>query len=175
MSDPAFLEDGVSWRLASPRDVPFLYELVGLVDPRWWRFSRHGLAPQAVTSMLGSVAAGAIVTAPDGSDVAAAVLADGGSSGTGTIEFFARPDAESERIARMAAPVVLAAAFNGVPIRRLYRERFEGDADVWGVTDSWFEREVTYPDYALIGGRYEARHIDVLTAERYAAVSGHGT
>jgi hypothetical protein len=161
------MTDG-SWRLATPGDLPFLYELVTLVDPRWWRFSRHGLEPGAVFALVQTISAGAIVLDESRRPVAAAALADSGATGTGTLEFFARPDTSSQALARRFAPEIVAAAFAGAPVRRLYRERFEGDADVYGVVNEWFETEVVYPTYALVDGRYESRTIDVLTDTRFA-------
>ncbi|MEI8238408.1 MAG: hypothetical protein WCI22_03225, partial [Actinomycetota bacterium] len=79
-------------------------------------------------------------------------------------------DEPSQSLARRFAPEIVAAAFAGAPVRRLYRERFDGDADVYGVVNEWFETEVVFPTYALVDGRHESRTIDVLTAARFAEV-----
>lgn len=89
--------------------------------------------------------------------------------GTGMFEYFALPTAHAEALARQFAPDLLAAAFTGADIQRLYYERFENDADVFGDMSALFEVEVTYPEFAMIGGRYENRTTSVLTRERFAA------
>ncbi|MDO8363475.1 MAG: hypothetical protein Q7V88_11310 [Actinomycetota bacterium] len=155
------------WRLIVPTDLPFLYELVTIVDPRWWRFSRGGLEPQRVLATAQSIAAGVIVHDHDDRPIAAALLADAGASGTGSFEYFAMPDAYAQAIARDLAPELIGAAFDGAPIRRLYHERFEGDPMLLGAAEALFEVEVTYPAFAPIGGRFETRTISVLTSERF--------
>ncbi len=156
-----------SWRLMDAADTPFVYDLVTKVDPRWWRFSRYGLQPLQMLQTAQDMAAGVIVFDEQGSPVACAILADAGGSGTGMFEYYALPDAHSQQLARRFAPELVAAAFSGAPIRRLYHERFEGDPDVIGEIAAVFEVEVTYPDFAMIDGRYEGRTISVLTAERF--------
>jgi hypothetical protein len=161
-------EPAGSWRLVSPADIPFVYYLVACVDPRWWRFSRNGLEPSQVLETAAGISAGALISTAEGEPVACALLADSGASGTGMFEYFALPHPDAERLAREFAPALLAAAFNGAPIRRLYYERFSGDADVLGTAASAFELEVTYPKFALIDGTYEDRTSAVLTPESFA-------
>jgi hypothetical protein len=155
------------WRLVSPADLPFLYEMVTLVDPRWWRFSRDGLDPQQVLAKATTIAAGALVYDRDRRPVAAALLADAGASGTGSFEYFSRPDEASEMLARRFAPELIAAAFAGAPVRRLYVERFEHDLRLLGELEGLLVEEVRYPEFALIAGRWEDRTISVLTRERF--------
>jgi len=157
-----------SWRLVSPADVPFVYHLVAQVDPRWWRFSRHGLEPSQVLQTAAGISAGALVSTAEGEPVACALLADAGASGTGMFEYYALPHPVAEGLARHFAPQLLAAAFNGAPIRRLYYERFSGDADVLGEAAAAFQLEVTFPEFALINGTYEGRTTSVLTPESFA-------
>ena len=99
--------------------------------------------------------------------VAAALLADAGASGTGSFEYFARPDEASEGLARRYAPELIAAAFDGAPVRRLYVERFAGDARLLGDLEALLDAEVHYPQFTRIGGRWEDRTIAVLTRERF--------
>lgn len=158
-----------SWRLFDPADMPFVYHLVTKVDPRWWRFSRHGLEPSKLLQTAQGIAAGVIIVDGFGSPVACALLADAGSSGTGALEFFALPDPQSEALARRFASELIDAAFKGAPIRQLYYERFENDADVLGEVADLFEVEVTYPDFAMIDGAFENRTIAMLTAKDFKA------
>jgi len=160
---------GGGWRLFDTADVPFIYELVTKVDPRWWRFSRVGLEPSALLATTHGISAGVIVVNEHAAPVACAILASTGTAGTGMFEYFALPNAEAEALARKYAPDLLVAAFEGASLRRLYYERFENDADVLGDVASLFEVEVTYPEFAMIDGHYEARTTAVLTLERFAA------
>lgn len=157
------------WRLLAPADLPFVYDLVTRVDPRWWRFSRRGLEPMNVLETAQTAAAGVIVFDDEGRSVACAILADTGAARTGMFEYFAVPDPSAEAIARRFAPELIAAAFAGAPIRRLYYERFENDADVLGEAAAWFENEVTFPEFVMIDGQYETRTTSVLTAEAFHA------
>lgn len=163
------------WRLADAADIPFVYDLVAAVDPRWWRFSRKGLEPSALLATAGFIAAGAIVLDATERPVACAVLADASPTGTGTLDYFALPTDEAQALARHFAPEIVAAAFAGAPVRRLQHERFEGDADVLGDVAPLFETEVVFPEFALVDGRYEARTIAVLTADRFAAWQAAGS
>ena len=156
------------WRLAEPADAPFVYELICRVDPRWWRFSREGLEPSAMLGKIQSIAAGVLVHDSDGRPVAAAVLADAGASGTGSFEYFALPEPGPEAAARHFAGEIIAAAFAGAPVRRLYHDRFESDVDLFGETAHLWELEVVYPEFAMVEGRYETRTTAVLTRERFA-------
>lgn len=155
------------WRLITPADLAFLYRLVADNDPRWWRFSRHGLEPQRALMTAQGVAAGVIVHDRDGNPVAAALLADAGSAGTGTFDYFALDDDRSRQLARQVAPELINAAFSGAPIRRLYHERFDGDPQLLGVAAELFDVEVTFPDFAFVNGRFETRSISVLTRDRF--------
>ena len=157
------------WRLVSPADVPFVYRLVAAVDPRWWRFSRGGLEPSHLLGIADGIAAGVIVHDAAERPVACGILADAGAAGTATFEYHALPEPDAERTAAHFAPEVIAAAFSGTPLRRLYHERFEGDPDLLGRAGHLFEVEVRYPDFALVDGRFEARTVSVVTAEAFAA------
>lgn len=171
MSDDLLSIDGSvpdgTWRLAEPTDLPFIYDLVTKVDPRWWRFSRMGLEPMQLLQTAEGTAAGVIVVDERGLPVACAILADAGSSGTGILEYYALPDPTSQALARRFAPELVGAAFGGAPIRRLYHERFDGDPDLLGKFSTAFEVEVIFPDFAMIDGYYEGRTVSVLTAERF--------
>ncbi|CAN5649786.1 hypothetical protein BH10ACT2_BH10ACT2_02210 [soil metagenome] len=155
-----------SWRLIEPTDIPFVYQLVAAVDPRWWRFSRFGLEPAQLLQTTAGIPAGAIVLDEAGRPVAAAILADVASVGTAGFEFYALPLPAAEALARRFAPDLIVAAFEGAELRRLYYERFQNDADVLGEFAALFEVEVTMPEFAMIDGAYEDRTTSVLTAER---------
>lgn len=157
----------VGWRLFEPYDLPFIYELVTKVDPRWWRFSRGGLEPSALLTTAQGVSAGVVVLDEHGTRVACAILAAAGTTGTGMFEYFALPNEDAEALARRCAHDLLVAAFEGASLRRLYYERFENDADVFGELADLFEVEVTYPEFAMIDGQYETRTTSVLTVERF--------
>lgn len=161
--------DGSGWRLASPADVPFVYDLVTKVDPRWWRFSRGGLEPAHVLRMVDTVAAGAIVHDGAGRPVACGLLAEAGASGTGVFEYFALPEPDAERLALRFAPDLVTAAFDGAAMRVMYHERFDNDPQLLGEMAGLFEVEVVYPDFAWVDGRLEGRTISALTAERFSA------
>lgn len=154
-----------TWRMAVADDSLFAYELATALDPRWWRFSRHGLHPHTAMEVASGIAAGATVLDGDGRPVALAVLVETGTTGTGTFEYYALPG--TEETARRMAPDLVAAAFAGAPIRRLYHERFEGDPEVLGPVAELFEVEVKYPQFALLDGKYETRCTSVLTRERF--------
>jgi len=157
-----------NWRLFLPADLVFVYELVAELDPRWWRLSRHGLEPARMLALIRAAAAGVVVVDGGGKPVACALLAETGTVGTGLFEYFALPNPEAETVARHFASDLITAAFGGAPVRRLYYERFENDADVLGEVGELFEREVTFPDFAMIDGRYEARVTLSLSRERFA-------
>jgi hypothetical protein len=158
-----------SWRLTVPADMPFIYDLVTQVDPRWWRFSRHGLEPSRLLAVAQATSAGATVVDGFGKPVACALLSDTGTSGTGTLEYFALPDPDSQALASRFAPELIGATFGGAPIRRLYHERFENDQNILGVMAKLFELEVTYPEFAMIDGHLESRTISVITVDKFAA------
>jgi hypothetical protein len=164
MSTP---EIGGSWRLANQTDAPFLYDLITMVDPRWWRFSRSGLDPRGVLQLIDTVSAAVVVLDSLDRPVACAVLADSGASGTATFEYFALPTEEARAVAAHFAGQIIAAAFAGTSVRRLYHERFESDPELLGDTTPLWELEVTYPEFALIEGRHQARTISVLTRARF--------
>jgi len=155
----------VRWRLASPADLPFVYRLVTEVDPRWYRFSRHGLEPSSMIALMGSIAGGAIVHDSNGQPVACALLADSSESGTGHLEYYALPTPHAERCAALAAPDLLGAVFAASTPRRLYVERFENDPQLLGDAAHLFTPEVVLPDFLLIDGTYEDRTTLVLTAD----------
>ena len=155
----------VQWRLATPADMPFVYRLVTQVDPRWYRFSRHGLEPHAMITLMGSIAGGAIVHDAIGEPVACALLVDSSESGTGNFEYYALPTAHAQQCAAVAAPDLLGAIFSASSPRRLYVERFENDPLLLGEAAHLFTTEVVLPDFLLIDGAYEARTTLVLTAD----------
>lgn len=147
----------VRWRLATPADLPFVYRLVTQVDPRWYRFSRHGLEPSSMMGLMGGIAAGAIVHDSLGQPVACALLADSSASGTGSFEYYALPTEHAQRCAALAAPDLLAAVFATSSPRRLYVERFDNDPMLLGDAAHLFTTEVVLPDFMRIDGVYEAR------------------
>lgn len=157
----------VRWRVATPADLPFVYRLITEIDPRWYRFSRNGLEPSAMLGLMGTIAAGAIVHDDADLPVAAALLFDSSLSGTGTLEYYALPTEHAQRCARLAAPDLLAALFSTSDPRRLYVERFDDDAELFGDVAHLFEPEVVMPDFLRIDGTYEARTTLVLTSERW--------
>lgn len=159
----------VKWRLASPADLPFVYSLVTQVDPRWYRFSRHGLEPSGMIGLMGGIAAGAIVHDADGRPVACALLADSSESGTGTFEYYALPTEHAHRCAITAAPDLIGAVFSASSPRRLYVERFENDPMLLGEAEHLFTTEVVLPDFMRIDGTFEARTTLVLTADAWWA------
>ncbi|MEO8698157.1 MAG: hypothetical protein ABI658_31985 [Acidimicrobiales bacterium] len=155
-----------TWRLAGPADIPFVYELVATIDPRWWRFSRHGLDPRRLLDSVESVAAAAAIMNDEGQSIGFSILADvSGTSAVGAFEVFALPGHESE-VASMV-PEIVGAAFAGAPVRKLFYERFDDDPDLLAqMADAW-QREVTLPEFALIGGNYVDRHIFGLSREQH--------
>lgn len=169
MSDVISPPADASWRLLVPADTPFVYYLVAQVDPRWWRFSRHGLEPMRLLETAKSAAAGVLIADEYGQPMACAILADAGASDTGILEYFALPNPRSQELARRFAPEIVGAAFDGAAIRRIYFERFKSDPDLLGELSTLFEVEVTYPEFAMIDGRYEDRTTLALTSERFAS------
>jgi len=164
---PARPPADASWRLLEPSDMVFVYHLVTKVDPRWWRFSRHGLEPSQMLETARGTAAGVVVVDGYGAPVACALLVEAGTSGTGMLEYFALPNPDAQALARRFASDLVGAAFAGAPIRRLYYERFENDPDVLGEVGALFEGEVTFPNFAMIDGHYESRTTCVVSAERF--------
>ncbi len=159
----------VRWRLAEPSDLPFVYRLVTQVDPRWYRFSRHGLEPSGMIELMGSIAGGAIVHDSLGEPMACALLADSSESGTGHFEYYALPTVHAARCAALAAPDLLGAVFAASSPRRLYVERFENDPELFGKAAHLFTTEVVLPDFMLIDGIYEQRTTLVLCADDWWA------
>ncbi|HQZ36404.1 MAG TPA: hypothetical protein PK020_18400 [Ilumatobacteraceae bacterium] len=162
-------DEQVRWRLADPSDMPFVYRLVTQVDPRWYRFSRHGLEPSGMLGLMASIAGGAIVHDWLGEPVACALLADSSESGTGHLEYYALPTAHAEHCAALAAPDLLGALFSASSPRRLYVERFENDPHILGEAEHLFTTEVVLPRFMLIDGTYEDRTTLVLTADDWWA------
>ncbi len=156
-----------TWRLAEATDVPFVYRLVTQIDPRWYRFSRHGLEPSAMIELMGSIAAGAIVQDAAGQPVACAILTDSSESGTGTFEYYALPTAHAQQCATQVVSELLGAVFVASSPRRLYVERFENDPVLLGDVAHLFTTEVVLPDFLSIDGVYETRATLVLTAEAW--------
>ena len=128
-----------SWRLLGPSDLPFVYEVITAVDPRWWRFSRHSLDPRQSLATMQAASAAAIVLDEQGTPVACAILAETGVSETGMFDFFALPNPRAEALARRFAPELVGAAFAGATVRRLYHERFENDPELMSVIAPLFE------------------------------------
>ena len=155
-----------SWRLAGVADIPFVYDLVATIDPRWWRFSRHGLDPRRLLGTVESVAAGAAILGEDSQPIGFSILADvSGTSAVGAFEVFALPGHE-EAVASMV-PELVSAAFGGAPVRKLFSERFDDDPDLFVHMPGAWQQEVTLPAFALIGGRYVDRHIFGLSREEH--------
>lgn len=156
----------ISWRLGTARDVPFVYELVATVDPRWWRFSRRGLDPRRLLEIVGSVTAAAAVLDHNQQPIGYSILADvTGTSAVGQFEVFAMPGRESD--VASVVPEIVAAAFAGAPVRKLFHERFDDDPDLLAAMPDVWQREVTLPEFAMIGGRYVDRHIYGLSRAEY--------
>jgi len=156
-----------SWRLAGPADIPFVYDLVSTIDPRWWRFSRHGLDPRRLLGTVESVAAAAGVVGDDGELIGFSILADvSGTSAVGAFEVFALPGHE-DAVASMV-PEILGAAFAGAPVRKLFYERFDDDPDLLLHMPGAWQQEVTLPAFALVGGNYVDRHILGLSRDEYS-------
>jgi hypothetical protein len=161
--------DQPQWRLATSADVPFMYELVAAVDPRWWRCSSGGMAPTRVIGALQHITLGAIVLDTSGRPVGAAALFDAGSTGCATLDVFALPDPSAHEYVRRMMPEMVTAAFGASSIRHLYHERFTRDPDLLGELAAAFRPEVVLPEFALVDGQYEDRTISVLTADAFAA------
>ena len=155
-----------SWRLANAADIPFVYDLVAAIDPRWWRFSRHGLDPRRLLGVVESVAAAAAIIADDARPIGFSILADvSGTSAVGAFEVFAVPGHEDE-VAWMV-PDIVGAAFGGAPVRKLFYERFDDDPDLLVHMSGAWQHEVTLPGFALIGGRYVDRQILGLSRDQH--------
>jgi hypothetical protein len=155
-----------SWRLAGVADIAFVYDLVATIDPRWWRFSRHGLDPRHLLGTIESVAAGATIVGDDSQPIGFSILADvSGTSAVGAFEVFAMPGHE-DAVAAMV-PELVGAAFAGAPVRKLFSERFDDDPDLFVYMPGAWRQEVTLPAFALIGGRYVDRHIFGLSREEH--------
>jgi hypothetical protein len=160
-----------AWRLAGAADIPFVYELVATIDPRWWRFSRHGLDPRRLLGSIESVAAAAAIMDDDGQSIGFSILADvSGTSAVGAFEVFALPGHEDAVAATV--PEIVGAAFAGAPVRKLFYERFDDDPDLLVHMAGAWQQEVTLPAFALIGGRYVDRYIFGLSREQHAQWSG---
>jgi hypothetical protein len=155
-----------SWRLADARDIAFVYELVTAIDPRWWRFSRHGLDPRRLILSVESIAAAAAVLDDDGGSIGFSILADvSGTSAVGQFEVFAMPG--HDVAVASVVPELVAAAFAGAPVRKLFHERFDDDPDLLAAMAGAWAREVTLPEFALLGGKFVDRHIFGLSRAEY--------
>jgi hypothetical protein len=160
-----------SWRLAAPHDAAFVYEFVAAIDPRWWRFSRHGLDPRRLLMTAQSVAAGAVILDDNSQPVGFSLLADvSGTSAVGHFEVFAVPGREHDVVP--IVPEVVAAAFGGAPVRKLFHERFDDDPDLMTAMPGAWQLEVTLPEFAMIDGRFVDRHIYGLSRAEYERWSG---
>ena len=157
------------WRLATSADMPFLYDLVAAVDPRWWRCSREGLTPARVVGVLQHLLIGAVVLDAAGHQVGAAALFDAGSVGCATLDVFALPGESNAELVRQAVPAMVEAAFAARPLRHLYHERFRRDPLLLGALETVFRTEVVLPEFALVDGEFEDRSVRVLTAEAFDA------
>ena len=113
-----------------------------------------------------SVAAGAVILDDSQVPVGFSILADvSGTSAVGAFEVFAVPGHE-DAVASQVTEIV-GAAFAGAPVRKLFYERFDDDPDlIVHMAGSW-QKEVTLPAFALIGGRYVDRHIFGLSREQH--------
>ena len=155
-----------SWRLAGPPDIAYVYELVATIDPRWWRFSRHGLDPRRLLASAESVVAGAVILDDANHPIGFSALADvSGTSAVGSFEVFATPGHEGA--VASVVPEVVAAAFAGAPVRKLFYERFDDDPDLLVSMAGAWQREVTLPEFAMIDGRFVDRHILGLSRPEY--------
>jgi hypothetical protein len=127
----------------------------------------------AALERLRSLAAAAVVEF-DGVPVGAAGLAEvGGVSGTGTIDLHAWPGHEDD--VRAVVVDVVVAAFEGSGIHHLYHERFDDDADLLTPFGEAWTLEVTFPEFARLGGRLADRWVFGLSrAELDAWLRTHG-
>lgn len=113
-----------------------------------------------------SVAAGAVILDDSQVPVGFSILADvSGTSAVGAFEAFAVPGHEDD-VALQVVDIV-AAAFAGAPVRKLFYERFDDDPDLIVQMAGAWQKEVTLPAFALIGGRYVDRHIFGLSREQH--------
>lgn len=160
---------GASWRLFEPHDLTFAYQLASIVDPRWWAVSRSGLSPQNVVARASTFSAGVVVVDSDGYDTGLAVLRETGTASTGALDVWALPTAASVAAVESVIVELLASAFTLSNIRALYHDRFENDPYLLGATESLWETEVVYPEFALIDGRYESRATRVLQRDKFEA------
>lgn len=162
----------VNWRLFETADVLFAYQLAVGNDPRWWRVSRRGLAPESVVQVLSEYSAGVVIADRSG-DVGIAALAEVGAAGTGLLEVWSLPDDGARKSVASVMVELIASVFGVSGIRCLYHERFDGDPWILGRTETLWRTEVTYPDFALVDGSYEARHIRVLQRDEFETTFFH--
>ena len=153
---------GVTWRLSTPSDTLFAYQVAVANDPRWWRACKNGLSPQSVIEVAKSFAAGVVIS-NEARDLGIAFLSETGAAGTGMLDIWSLQDSEAIESVSDIIPEILSAAFSASNIRALYFERFENDVDLLGDSRPWWKLQIEYPDFAMIQGKYENRTCWVLT------------
>lgn len=162
-------ESGVpTWRLANASDLPFLYHLAAVVDPRWWHVSRRSLHPDRIVECIGAFAAGAVVL-DGGRPCAFAGLRGQQGSDVATIDIHALPDGASIEAMRQVVGELVTAAFAASPVSRLLYERFDDDVDLLGQTAGFWDLEVRLPEFARVDGRYADRLTFATTRDRFSA------
>lgn len=165
MTTPDEASGRPSWRFAERPDLPFLYHLAAVLDPRWWHVSRRGLHPERTVESVGTYAAGVVVFDGD-RPCGFAGLRGQQNSDVANIDLHALPDPASIGAVREVVGELLAAAFIASPVQRLLYERFEDDTDLLGPTTALWELEVTLPEFARIDGRFVDRLTMTTTRDR---------
>jgi len=152
----------VTWRLSTPSDIQFAYQVAVANDPRWWRACKNGLSPRTVIEVAQSFAAGVVIS-NEARDLGIAVLSETGAAATGMLDVWSLQDSEAIESVSDIIPEILGAAFSASNIRALYFERFENDVDLLGYSRPWWKLQIEYPDFAMIQGKYENRTCWVMT------------
>lgn len=143
------------WRIVDDDDAIALYRLLTTTEPSWWRMVRVGLAPATVLAQA-SIYNAMVAIETDGQLVGVAALTDitvGGISGT--LDLVAMPD--SVDVVRSVTPAIITSIFRALPLAHLHHERFDGEPDLLGMMSPIWQHEVTFPEFALVEGRYADR------------------
>ncbi|MEL6890372.1 MAG: hypothetical protein AAFP84_02145 [Actinomycetota bacterium] len=159
--------DTASWRFAEPSDAGFLYDLAVALDPRIWRFSKHGTAPFRALETVGEYEIIAVLEQPDSGPFGFAGLVDlTGDGRCAQLDLHTAPVPGAADAARSVITEVLDAAFANGQIQHLYIERFDDDPDLIGHLDA-FRLEVEIPEFAFVGGRLASRLTYGLSRDEY--------
>ena len=165
-----FENESVTWRLFTPSDTLFAYQVAVANDPRWWMICKNGLSPQKVLEAAQGFSAGVVIH-DDSRELGIAVLSETGAAGTGKLDVWSLQDEIAIGAVASIIIEILEAAFSASDIRALYFEHFENDIDLLGVTNTWWKTQVVYPEFAMIQGTYEARTCQVLTRSDFEKFS----